>query len=115
MTDIKQIMRDAAVQRDVDQRAEFSRVEALVLGDSYKGRDRVTEVIALEGGHIVEVTDRDGALWTTVHNDRPSNQHFYTQHEAILHLIAQVHGAKRHDTGPARFAGRVLGMPEATQ
>ena len=107
-------MRDAAEQRIAEQQAQFRRVRDLVLGTS-QTRDRVGDVIQLsDSDFLVEVITPLSTTWTTVVGDKRAFEHWHTQDEALLHLVARRHNTNGHgDTAAAAYyAARVLGITE---
>lgn len=113
---IQERMRDAAVEQAQQRAAEHRRVTDIVLGPRPNPRYQVVDVVRLGDDFVVEVQPgRDQpAVWTTVVGDERGNDYFTTQELAVLHLVA-----RRYDDNPntnvhaARFAGRVLGVPQA--
>ena len=107
-------MRDAAYERENEQRKVERAVAEIVLGKNPGGRKRVTAVIPLGDDHLVELSVEGKVWWTFVVNDMRGSRYHFTQEQAILHLIAT-----RHDHNPdtsyamAVAAGRVLGIPAA--
>lgn len=106
--------KDAALAEIRERGAEHRRIEEIVLAGN--SRNRVTEVIRLEGDYLAQVEGRDGATtWTTVVNGERSTWHHHTQEEAILHLIARRYDPNPNSNASAAFyAGRVLGIPQTT-
>lgn len=104
--------RDAALAELRERQAEHARVADIVLGPNRTGtRRRVTDVIGLLGGHLVEVADGDRVTWTTVVDGKASSWHHLTQEAAVLHLIARRHDPNDNTNHAAAFyAGRVLGL-----
>lgn len=109
--------KENAVAEIRERNADRKRVAAIVLGDNYRGRRHVTEVINLGGDYLVAVTERNPAgedvtTWTTVVGDKRTHDHHHRQDEAILHLVARRHDNSGSDSvSAAYYAGRILGLP----
>jgi len=110
------IQKDAALEDVRKQQAEFKRIADIVLPGRRDGirrtSQRVTDVIALDGDHLVEITDGDKTMWTFVVAGKASNWRHRTQEQAILHLIATRYDANDNNSvHTVFFANRLFGIP----
>lgn len=103
----------AAVARDKARACEFKHVADIVLGpeSTRPASTHVTDVMFAGGGYLVCVTREFSGrevTFTTVYDNLPSNVHFKTWQEALLHLVARSTGHDRHDPTAVHFAWRTL-------
>jgi|SRR5690606_9646455 len=108
---ILEMQKNAALEEIRQQREQFRRVEALVIPNPRNG-ERVTEVIALGGDYLVEITHKTGkTLWTCVIGGKPSNVRHHTWETAVLYMLASRGNSENTSMDAAYYAARVLNLP----